>query len=241
MVLAAVGLGTTAYAAVKGEERRLWITLGYFSLMELLQAFTYIYIDECSSGVNQVLTLFGYFHIAFQPFFINAFSMYFIPKDVRKRIEPAVYTLCFASAIFMLVQLQPMDWAGVCIKGRSMCGEVLCSIHGNWHIGWSIPYNGMTNNLPEILVNPTYIFTAFLLPVLYGSWRMTVYHYIMGPTLAYALTQNPYEFPAVWCLLSIGFLLIIVKTPLRKILFVKTWPLWSLLGLTWHGEMKAAK
>ena len=31
--LAAVGLGTTAYAARKGEDIRVWATLGYFSLM----------------------------------------------------------------------------------------------------------------------------------------------------------------------------------------------------------------
>ncbi len=39
-VLAAVGLGTTVYAASKGEDKRLWMPLGYFSLMEALQAYT---------------------------------------------------------------------------------------------------------------------------------------------------------------------------------------------------------
>ena len=39
--LAAVGLGSTTYVAAKGEKKALWMPLGYFSLMELLQAFTY--------------------------------------------------------------------------------------------------------------------------------------------------------------------------------------------------------
>jgi hypothetical protein len=39
-VLAAVGLGTAAYIAVKGESKELWIPLTYFALMELLQAAT---------------------------------------------------------------------------------------------------------------------------------------------------------------------------------------------------------
>jgi len=51
-VLAVVGLGTTAYAAYKKEPAPLWIALGYFSLMELLQAFTYSVIDQCSLPSN---------------------------------------------------------------------------------------------------------------------------------------------------------------------------------------------
>ena len=40
-VLATAGLGTTAYAAYRKEPAAIWMPLGYFSLMELLQAFTY--------------------------------------------------------------------------------------------------------------------------------------------------------------------------------------------------------
>jgi len=39
-----------------------------------------------------------------------------------------------------------------------------------------------------------------------------IYGFVMGPLLAYFLTGNPDEWAAIWCLLSIGFL-IIVKTP----------------------------
>jgi len=63
--LAVVGIATTAYAAYKKEPAVLWITLGYFSSMELLQAFTYTVIDDCSSPSNQIATLLGYLHIAF--------------------------------------------------------------------------------------------------------------------------------------------------------------------------------
>lgn len=44
-VLAAVGLGSTLWASTKGKApAALWMPLGYFSLMELLQAFTYQYM-----------------------------------------------------------------------------------------------------------------------------------------------------------------------------------------------------
>src|SRR5271155_2270965 len=105
--LAAAGIGTTIWAAWKKEPMSLWIALGYFSLMEALQAFTYSVINQCSLPSNQIATLLGYLHIAFQPFFINAISLYFINQKVAEKIKLPVYTLCFAGCIYTLIQLYP--------------------------------------------------------------------------------------------------------------------------------------
>jgi hypothetical protein len=146
-VLAAAGLGTTAYAAYRKDPAAIWTPLAYFSLMELLQAFTYSVIDQCALPSNQIATMLGYLHITFQPFFINMVSMHFIPDQVRIRITPAVYTVCFISALVMLLQLYPFAWAGHCDPSMPLCGERLCSVHGNWHIAWEVPTNGMGNPL----------------------------------------------------------------------------------------------
>jgi hypothetical protein len=53
----------------------------------------------------------------------------------------------------------------------------------------------------------SYMFAAFAAPIIYGAWRMTIYHIIVGPALAMLLTTNKDEMPAIWCLLSIGLLL----------------------------------
>lgn len=240
-VLASIGIGTTIYAAVKKQPRDLWVPLGYFSMMELLQAYTYIYINKCGEPANQLATFLGYLHIAFQPFFINAISMHFIPKEVRKKIEFPVYALCFFSTVFMLIQLYPFDWAGHCDPRRALCGPHLCSVSGNWHIAWEVPTNGIGNFLMGSLIGNitlgyiTYAGVAFLLPLLYGSWRITIYQYFAGPFLSNMLTNNINEWPAVWCLLSIAILVIVVKTRFRKILYVKKWFLWS--G-AWVREIK---
>lgn len=231
-VLAMLGLGTTAYAAYKKDPPVLWMTLGYFSLMEALQAYTYAVIDRCDHPGNQIATLLGYLHIVFQPFFINAISLYFVPERIQKAVRIPVYTLCFVSAILMLIQLYPFDWAGACVLGSPLCGPQLCSVHGNWHIAWQVPSNGIfgffENTRLHILHDgyPTYALVAILLPLFYGSWKFTVYHYVMGPFAAALTTNNPNEWPAVWCLLSIGFLLIVLKTPLRQWLHVQRWVLW---------------
>ena len=94
-VLAVAGLSTAAYVALKqGESKELWIPLTYFALMELLQAVTYVYIDLCDNPNNQILTLLGYLHVSFQPFFVNMVAMYFIPESVKLKIRTTVYTLC---------------------------------------------------------------------------------------------------------------------------------------------------
>ncbi len=222
-VLATIGLASTLYVAIKGEKKELWIPLGFFSMMELLQAITYTYIDNCGSEMNQVLTVLGFLHISFQPFFINMVSMNFIPGRVREKISYFVYSVCFVGTIFMIIKLYPFSWSGGCIVGTEpICAKNLCSVHGSWHIAWNIPLNGI-----EMLYTLGYTIPAFVLPVLYGSWRMTLYHALVGPGLAHLLTGNLNEWPAVWCLFSIGLLLVVIKTPIRRFLHVKKWYFWS--------------
>ena len=221
-ILATIGIATTIHAAYKKEPIALWITLGYFSSMELLQAFTYLVIDQCTLPANQIATLLGYLHISFQPFFINAICMHFMPDATRIKIQPFVYTVCFFSTIVMIIQLYPFDWVEACGVAGPLCSEHLCSVSGNWHIAWDVPINGMGNEflwIPFVGGFPTYAMTAFILPLLYGAWRGTLYHIICGPFLAFLLTNNVNERPAVWCLLSIGILLLVVKTPIKKYMY----------------------
>ncbi len=232
-VLATVGVSGALYAAYKKEPASLWGTLLYFAMMEALQAYTYTVINQCSLPANQIATVLGYLHIAFQPFFINAISMHFLPEPVATRLYKPVYGLCFVSAIIMLLQLYPFEWAGLCEPGRALCAARLCSVSGNWHIAWDVPSNGIGNWTYDHGLTGyfSYGFVAFILPLMYGSWRFTAYHFVMGPLMARMLTNNLNEAPAVWCLLSIGFLLIVIKTPVRKYLYVR----WNLLWLWLFG------
>jgi len=229
-VLATVGVSGALYAAYRREPGALWGTLLYFALMEALQAYTYTVINQCSLPSNQIATILGYLHIAFQPFFINAISLHFLPEKISERVSKPAYALCFLSAIVMLVQLYPFNWAGACEPGRALCAQRLCSVSGNWHIAWDVPANGIGNWTDAHFLTGyfSYSFVAFIVPLIYGSWRFTLYHFIMGPFMARVLTNNLNEMPAVWCLLSIGFLLIVIKTPVRQMLYVKSWPLWRL-------------
>lgn len=199
--------------------------------MEALQAYTYSVINQCALPSNQVATLLGYLHIAFQPFFANMVGMYFIPAKVKEKISIFVFTACACAALIFLIQIYPFEWAGLCEVGHMLCGKKLCSVSGNWHIAWDVPTNNLSWNIFGLTSewrysSIAYGTTVFLMPILYGSWRMTLYHIMLGPVLAVLSTGNVNEQAAVWCLLSIGLLLIVVKTRIRTFLYVKSWFLW---------------
>ena len=229
-VLATTGFASTAYFYYKGESKALCAALAYFSLMELLQAYTYTVIDQCEIPGNQIATFLGYMHIAFQPFFVNAVCMHFISENLRKRISGLVYILCFTAAVIFMMRIYPFDWVTFCYEHSyrlhfsqdytltmPFCGEQICSTSGDWHIAWAIPANDSV-----AMVN-SYAYAAFALPMLYGSWKLVLYHFATGPLLAFLTTNDPNEWAAVWCLYSIGLLLLLIKTPIRNYLHVKSW------------------
>lgn len=230
-VVATIGLGSTAYAIYKREPVVLTMALGYFSLMELLQAVSYTVVDQCGTPLNESMTFLGYLHVTFQPFFINAVSLFFIAKQVRQRIAPYVYSVCFVAAVLLLLNIYPFKWAGLCDpQFREMCSNRWCSYYGSVHIAWEFPMNGLFNWIAlqkHLNAWMIYIIPAFLLPILYGSWRMTLYHIFMGPVPARIITGSADELAAFWCLLSIMFLLIVIKTPVRRYLFVDQWFWWK--------------
>jgi hypothetical protein len=69
---------------------------------------------------------------------------------------------------------------------------------------------------------PGYAITFWLIPLLYGSWRVVLLLYVAGPLLP-VFFVGPNEVPAIWCLESIFLCAIIVKTPLRRWLHVDSW------------------
>ena len=228
--LAVTGFVSSAYFYWKGESKVLCAALAYFSLMELLQAYTYTVIDECFDRRNKIATFLGYMHIAFQPFFYNAVAMYFIPQRMRHRIAPLVYVLCSAAAVVFMVRIYPFDWGNFCFDqsyellfadgikfSMPFCGEQICSTSGDWHIAWAIPANGSG------VMASAYAYAAFMLPLIYGSWKIVLYHILTGPLLSYLTTTNMNEWAAVWCLYSIGLLLLLIKTPIRHYLHTNSW------------------
>ncbi|MBT8408359.1 MAG: hypothetical protein KJN93_01895 [Alphaproteobacteria bacterium] len=224
-----LGLGTvaTGVAIARKEAAPIWVALGYFTVMEALQVAGYATLDACGTPANKAVTWLAYLHIVFQPFIINAFAMELVAEPVRQRVRRAVFALCGVSVAIMLLQIAPLDWAGACRPGSSLCGETVCTRSGERHLAWDIPYNGLFVPLHGMLGYwppfPSYVITIFGLPLVYGAWRFTLFHMLAGPLLATAMTSDPNEMPAIWCLFSVGIVLIALVPPIRSVASASTW------------------
>ena len=220
VAMAGIGAAATAITMRRREPPAIPATLAWFTLMELLQVVGYLVVDRCTDPLNQTIALLSYLHIVFQPFFVNAFAMELAPQAVRARMRGAVFLCCGVSAAVMLLQLWPFEWAGPCRTGAALCGSPLCTVSGEWHIGWAIPGNDLLAaiGLPSRLGSgfPTYVMTVFLLPLAYGASRFVLFHALVGPILAWRLTASPQEAPAIWCLFSIGIVLIALSPWIRR-------------------------
>ena len=221
ITMVGVGIAATGITIHRRMPTAIPATLGYFTVMELLQASGYAVLDECGTPANEVITLLSVLHIFFQPFFINAFAFELVRHRVSGRVKSGVFIACAISAAIMLLQLYPFSWAGSCQAGASLCGSILCTISGEWHIAWSVPYNDLMLPLENVIGTyaafPTYFVVVFLLPLVYGAWRFVIFHALAGPILASFLTSKPSEVPAGWCLFSIGLILISLSPMVRKV------------------------
>lgn len=227
--VAMVGIGVIATAATcrRGAAPAIWLTIGYFTVMEALQVWGYVVLDQCGTPSNKAVTGLSYLHIAVQPFFINAFAMELVPHSIKRRIRVWVYGACAVSSLIMLAQILPVPALGTCLPGSPLCAERWCTLAGDWHIAWDVPYNGLLVGFERFLGTsagfPSYMIAAFLLPLIYGAWRFVLVHAVAGPGLAAALTTNPNEMPAIWCLFSIMILLIGLSQPIRRAVTASSW------------------
>ncbi len=209
----------------KGQPKEIYLPTAYFVLMEGLQAVTYLVVDDCGNANNVLLTRLAILHISFQPFFINMLGMEFIDPAVKKRIKGWVYLLCAVTAVFCVGRMFPFfDLFGRCELGLALCSHTqTCAYRGEWHIGWNVVMSGLNEGWGW------YIFSAFLVPVLYGSWKWSGYHYVVGPFAASLTTTDVNERPAVWCLFSTCIIALLVNTRLRGYIYVKRWLTWDYL------------
>lgn len=232
--LAMVGIGAVSSVVTwrRGEPRAIPVTLAWFTVMEGLQLAGYQVLDACESPANRAITMASYAHIALQPLFINAFGMALAGPTVTPRLRGWVYALSALASIVIFSRLLPLGGAVPCAPGQVLCGPDWCTITGTWHLGWQVPYFDTWAPLLGAWINewfsfPAYLLAVFVLPLIYGAWRWALFHAVFGPLLATLLTDNPNEMPAVWCLFSIGLVLVSLSPWIRR-------------GITPRGALKPA-
>lgn len=174
--LAMVGLGAaaTVITAKRGENKAIPATLAFFTFMEALQAAGYLVIDQCELAPNKTVTFLSYLHIALQPIFINAFAMSLVAKPLSRGMKRFAYGAATLAFVIMMVRLLPLEFAGTCQPGDTLCGDQWCTISGTWHLGWTVPLNDLWTGLfGETFGNyvkfPSYLVAVFIVPLFYGA------------------------------------------------------------------------
>lgn len=218
------GVAAAAVTARRGDPAAVPLTLLYFAAMEGLQLAGYRVIDQCGTPANQAVTALSMLHIVLQPLVINAFMLAWLCPGLARQTRRRVMGLAAIASVLILVQMVPWPGLDRCAIGQPLCGEVLCTMSGSWHLAWSLPYSdifaGPDRWLGTNFGFPAYVLAVFVLPLALGLWRFVLMHALVGPVAANLLTTNPNEAPAIWCLVSLLILGVVLVPGARRLFAV---------------------
>jgi hypothetical protein len=219
--MALAGVAAAALTARRGDPVAVPLTFLFFAAMEGLQLAGYMVIDQCGTPANRTVTALSMLHIALQPIVINAFMLAWLAPSADDGTRRWVMRLAILGSALMLVQMVP--WPGLprCAIGQPLCGEILCTVSGSWHLAWTLPYSDIFGAPDRWLGTnfgfPTYVLAVFVMPLFYGLWRFALFHALVGPVAANLLTRNPNEAPAIWCLVSVQILAVVLIPGARRL------------------------
>lgn len=180
------------------------IAVMYFSLMEILQSFQYTVIDECDNNLNVILTIIGYIHICFQPFFINLWFFAF-----AKKINYSLLYICLIGGFLLLSRLVSFDKHKISLNikdnevcdsnNEPLCGKKTCSLTGEKHIVWNIRMRAAGKYwwTPSMGLH----FFLFVIPILTTfEMKPLLALLLSGPYFGYFLANDISEQASIWCL-----------------------------------------
>jgi len=204
---AVVGLSLSIGFYIWLKNLKFSIGVFYFFGMELLQAIQYSFIDQCDNPINKFLTLVGYLHICFQPFFMHLMSSSCTVNRDKLLQFRVVYKLTFAWGLCMILRflLAPYSIYGYSDSCNTewVRGESLCTYKGNVHLAWSVPLYDDIYISPNLNVH----FMLMIVPYFLIDWKLIFSGIILtltGPVLSMLLTDNVQEQPSIWCFFSIA-------------------------------------
>ena len=186
----------------------------FFTLMEILQCVQYFFIAgslgdrRCEMRMNRILTVVGYVHIHFQPYFTNFFYQSF--RHVKKwtKNEDAkwdlVGKLCLAQAALGLLRLwshgnhdayyaSTNDW---------LEGPKLCTYRGSHHLAWSLPLAPSSYFLPNMGLHMFLMFVPVLVIGGLEELDAALFLFLTGPVFASYVSANKHESASIWCFFS---------------------------------------
>ena len=195
--------------------RRISYCFFYFALMEGLQFFQYLVINQCDTTINIILTALGWVHICWQPLFSNFAFSALDPKNQKKERDETwkfVLKMCFASGLFMALRIAipaftQMSEESFLFKPcaseiEGVCGQKTCTENGIYHLKWTFKMLKPSYVFPSISAHFLFMFVA---PFLLGLQLQSIILFMTGPAIALLFTKaTDGERASIWCFFSIA-------------------------------------
>jgi hypothetical protein len=224
----AIGLFATWWIYSKTNNTALAVGVFYYFLMEFLQVIQYMFIAPsldspiCETTVNKALTIAGFLHICFQPYFCHVINCALTKNEKYRDRYMVIKRLCILGgsmlfARFLLSYVWPTT-LGDATSTEWLRGQKLCTFRGNYHLAWSVPMADPTYVIPGAAIHSFLMFAPFF--ALYEKKGMIiqgVFLFVTGPYIAGWITPNLMEQASIWCFFSIaqiGFMLFLIRETL---------------------------
>lgn len=181
--------------------KRLVLMLVFLSFKDIIQGLLYHY--QNNEPVLRMLTVLSWVHICFQPLFVNIFLSHFHPSYKHWN---AIYLICFIYGLHTMTTLNELDVQNDpdCTHGgNDFCSKNTTAYQGKYHIAYKF------NRDKDYLFFPILYFILMLLPSLFTRSRKLTLGWILFIILIYAKFNDvgSGETAAIWCFLSISYIL----------------------------------
>jgi len=221
MAFAMIGLAMSFWVYFRMKNLQLAIGVFYFFLMEFLQFFQYLYIDDCDNQTNKILTIVGFAHICFQPYFTHLLNAAVTRSPRVLAMWVVVLRLCLIGGVMIFMRYvlteitdMPRQHFDDEIKSTEwLRGESVCTFKGKFHLAWSVPLADTTYYIPGVSLHAFLMFMPFF-AIKPEMIILGVFLWATGPFLAAYITDNLMEQASIWCFFSIsqiGIMLYIVR------------------------------
>ncbi|KAH3744240.1 DUF5765 domain-containing protein [Pelomyxa schiedti] len=212
-LFAGIGLAVTyvAYRKERNSKNGFGVTIGsaYFFAMEFLQFIQYFWIDECENHINKVLTVVGYMHICFQPFFAHLMTYSLSYNENTRAQIRAVMAMCVGGGVILFSRYLMSPWAHVLPSADRPSTEwlasdgSLCTYSGNRHLAWAVPLYEATYFVPGTAIHSYMMFMPYFVIRPPKMWILGFFLLMSGPVLASYITDNLQEQASIWCFMSV--------------------------------------
>lgn len=191
----------------------------WFAFMEFIQFVQYLVIDDCSNLINIIWTAFGWFHIAFQPFFSNLAFSALDQRNLNKKREETwgfilkytfVAGFCMSLRLIIPATLNIGNLLDMCDETtEGVCGPQTCSTNGLYHVQWIFKMLNPSYPFPTIALH---FIGMFVMPALMGLTMGSIILFATGPLISAFFPVRDGERSSIWCFFSIAECFITVLT-----------------------------